>query len=86
MECKENIRPDNRAYSYKSEGVSKNRGFGKLLDSACKDHNDEVDSKLAFNVQCKDITNVINKLVDDFEREEQGLFIFTCMYDNINYL
>jgi hypothetical protein len=73
MEYKENIRPEFKdSQNRYSALASRNRGFGKLLDAACKDTREEEDSKYAMNVQCKDITNVINALCSDFEREQEG--------------
>lgn len=66
-EDKENVRPSNINPSRKMR-----RGFSALLESAVKEHMHEIDEKVAFRSQCKDITNMVDKLCNDFDREDKG--------------
>lgn len=68
-EDKENVRPV-------GTGSNKGRkGFSNLLDSAVKEHNKEIDERVALRSQCKDITNMVNKLCADFDREDRGIML-----------
>jgi hypothetical protein len=66
-EDKENVRPTNFNPNRKMR-----RGFSALLESAAKEHLHEMDEKVAFRSQCKDITNMVDKLCNDFDREDRG--------------
>ena len=85
-EDKENIRPigfENKKYDSKSDRAAapkKGGMFSSMLDSACKETRQDMDEKFAYRTQCEDITNLVEKICDDFDREEQGNFalIFSC--------
>ena len=63
---KENIRPVDVNL------IAVRKGFSALLDSAMKEHNHEIDLHVAVQSQCKDITNMVNKVRSDISREERG--------------
>lgn len=75
MEDKENVRPESKNIAPRNSDrwdTRKSRGFSNLLDSACKETRNDEDAKYSLQVQCKDVSELVNKLYRDYEQEEAG--------------
>ncbi len=88
---KENIRyhPNERKDS--SNGIikpagSKRASFMSMADEINKEMTTVADSKLAMKAQCKDISDMVEKICNDYERDDEGTsHCFACLYVD-NYL
>mmetsp|Transcript_10381 Transcript_10381/g.15779 ORF Transcript_10381/g.15779 Transcript_10381/m.15779 type:complete len:414 (-) Transcript_10381:151-1392(-) len=69
-EDKENIRPLQASNNGKFY-TGKRTGFTSLLKEATAEVQDDIDRKTAVRSQCKDISNMVEKLCSDFEREDR---------------